>query len=134
MGQECELETRHEKSMKRRVILVVWVVMLVVVVAGELAPGTSALMRGVGWLQLSDKTLHFSAYLGLAALPLLGMRDRRSGLVAAAGVFLLGLVLEEAQRLSPGRSVEAGDVVANGLGVLAGMALVLPWRAWCKAK
>jgi VanZ family protein len=46
-----------------------------------------------------------------------------TGLVCAAAAVPLGVALEFAQRLVPGRSFEVGDMVANTLGVCAGLAL-----------
>jgi VanZ family protein len=44
-------------------------------------------------------------------------------------MFLLGVLMEAGQHFSPGRSVELGDVVANGVGVSCGTLLGLPIRA-----
>ena len=41
----------------------------------------------------------------------------------------LGVALEFAQRLVPSRSFEIADMVANALGVLAGIVLALVGRA-----
>jgi VanZ family protein len=101
------------------------VVAIAWVVAGSLAPGESALMHAVGRLHLSDKILHFGAYLVLAALPVLGFQSRRQGLWAGLSMFLLGVVLEAGQHFSPDRSVDFSDVLANGLGVACGVLLAL---------
>jgi VanZ family protein len=43
-------------------------------------------------------------------------------------MFLLGALIEVAQHFSPGRAVELGDVIANGIGVTCGTLLALPIR------
>jgi VanZ family protein len=43
-------------------------------------------------------------------------------------MFILGILMEVAQQSSPGRAMELGDVVANGLGVSCGVLLAPPMR------
>jgi VanZ family protein len=47
-------------------------------------------------------------------------------------MFLLGVLMEAGQHFSPGRSVELGDVAANGVGVGCGVLLGLQVR-WLMA-
>lgn len=115
----------HEQ--KRRAVLVGCVV------AGSLLPSGSPLMVEVGRLHVSDKVLHFSAYLALALLPVIGFQDRRRGIQAGLSMFLLGILMEAGQHFSPGRAVEFGDVIANGAGVGCGTLLGLPIRALLSA-
>ena len=110
-------------------ILLAWAVFVCCVVVGSLLPATSPVLAAVGRLHVSDKVLHFAAYLALSLLPVIGFRDRRRGVVAGLSMFLLGLVLEGAQHFAPGRAVEVGDVLANGAGVSCGTLLGLPIRA-----
>jgi len=100
-----------------------------VVVLGSLSPANSSLMRAVASIHVSDKVLHFVAYVFLASFPVLGMRRKFEALVAAGSMMLLGLLLEITQHFVPGRSPEIADEVANMLGVLCGMALAFPFRA-----
>jgi len=58
-------------------ILVLWAALMCCVSAGALLPATSPVMTAVGRLHVSDKVLHFSAYLALSLLPVIGFRDRR---------------------------------------------------------
>ena len=122
-GREFPSSTLHA------VILVVWAVLIVCVIIGELSPASSPLMVAIGRLHINDKVEHFSAYLALSLLPVIGFRDRRRGIVAGLSMFLLGVLLEGGQHFSPGRSVELGDVIANGIGVGCGTLLGLPIRA-----
>jgi VanZ family protein len=115
--------------MRRRLILALWVVLLLCVIVGELLPAASPVMVDIGRLHVSDKVLHFGAYLALSSLPVIGFRDRRRGIVAAFSMFFLGILLEGGQHYSPGRAVELGDVIANGAGVSCGALLGLPIRA-----
>ena len=112
----------------RALILVLWAVLICCVVIGSLAPGSSSLMVAIGRLHVWDKLQHFGAYLVLSLLPVNGLRDRRRGLMAGLSMFLLGVLMEAGQHFSPGRSVELGDVIANGVGVSCGALLGLPIR------
>jgi VanZ family protein len=114
---------------KRAVILAFWAVLICCVVVGSLLPAASPVMVAVGGLHVSDKVLHFCAYLALSLLPVIGFRDRRRGLMAGLSMFLLGILMEAGQHFSPGRAVELGDVLANGAGVSCGALLGLPIRA-----
>ena len=106
-------------------ILRIWIVTIICVIVGSLAPGGSTLMGAVGRLHINDKILHFTAYLSLAVLPVIGFQERRRGVLAGLSMFLLGVALELGQHFSPGRAVELGDVIANGLGVCCGVLLAL---------
>jgi VanZ family protein len=86
-------------------------------------------MVQLGRLNINDKVMHFGAYLALSLLPVIGFRDRRRGLMAGLSMFVLGVLLEGGQHFSPGRCVELGDVIANGVGVSCGALLGLPIRA-----
>jgi VanZ family protein len=48
--------------------------------------------------------------------------------MAGLSMFLLGILMEAGQHFSPGRAVELGDVVANGVGVSCGTLLAIPIR------
>lgn len=115
-------ETRHA------LMLVLWGAVICCVVVGSLLPAVSPVMVAVGRLHINDKVLHFCAYLALSSLPVIGFRDRRSGIVAGLSMFVLGILLEAGQHFSPGRAVELGDVIANGAGVSCGALLGLPIR------
>ena len=85
-------------------------------------------MVAIGRLHINDKIQHFCAYLALSSLPVIGFRDRRSGIVTGISMFVLGILLEAGQHFSPGRVVELGDVIANGVGVGCGVLLAPPIR------
>ena len=114
--------------MQRTVILGFWAALICCVVAGSLLPATSPVMAAVGRLHVSDKVLHFCAYLALSSLPVIGFRDRRAGIAAGLAMFVLGVLLEAGQQFSPGRAAELGDVIADGAGVSCGVLLAPPIR------
>lgn len=113
----------------RTVVLILWAVLMCCVVIGSVLPATSPVMAAVGRLHVSDKVLHFCAYLALSLLPVIGFQNRRRGIVAGLSMFLLGILIEAGQHFAPGRAVEFGDVIANGAGVSCGTLLGLPIRA-----
>ena len=109
-------------------MLALWAALICCVVVGSLLPAVSPVMVAVGRLHISDKVLHFCAYVALSSLPVIGFRDCRRGIVAGLPMFVLGILLEAGQHFSPGRAVELGDVIANGAGVSCGALLGLPIR------
>ncbi len=117
------------RARRHTFILTLWTVLIGGVIVGSLAPAASPLMVAVGRLHIWDKLQHFGAYLALSSLAVIGFRDKRRGIVAGLSMFVLGTVLEGGQHFSPGRAVELGDVVANGIGVSCGTLLGLPFRA-----
>ena len=100
----------------RAAILSFWIFLICCVIIGSLLPAASPVMVDIGRLHVNDKVMHFGAYLTLSLLPVIGFRDRRRGLRAGLSMFLLGVLMEAGQHFSPGRSVELGDVIANGAG------------------
>ena len=118
------------ESTKRLAVLVIWGLLMGCVVVGSLLPASSPLVVAVSQLPVSDKALHFAAYLALAALPVMGFRERRRGLTVGLAMFGLGLVLEGLQHFVAGRAVELRDIVANGVGVGCGALLGVPLRAY----
>jgi VanZ family protein len=109
-------------------LLTVWAVLICCVVVGSLLPASNPVMVDIGRLHINDKVQHFCAYLVLSFLPVIGFRGHRKGLMAGISMFLLGVLMEASQHFSPGRAVELGDVVANGVGVSCGTLLGLPMR------
>jgi len=112
----------------RTLVLSLWRVLISCVAIGSLLPAASPLMVAIGRVQVWDRLQHFCAYLTLSFLPVIGFRDRRRGLMAGLSMFFLGVLMEAGQHFSPGRAVELGDVVANGVGVSCGALLGLPFR------
>jgi len=114
---------------RRRWLHWVWWCALCLVIAGELSPATSPLMRAVGALDINDKAMHFGAYLLLSLLPMITLESRRRAMVTGVLMALLGVALEGGQSFSPGRDVSLGDIMANNLGVICGLLAGLPLRS-----
>ena len=118
----------HFDPRQRRWMRILWLAAVTAVIVGSLLPGSSMLVRTAGQLRVSDKVLHFAAYAVLAFLP--ALHERWLAVAGAlAGAVSLGVALEFAQRLSPGRHFEIADMVANACGVLCGLMLALPLRS-----
>lgn len=120
-------------SPRRRLLRVLWLLVIVTVTVASLIPSDSLAMRTLDKLELSDKMEHLTAYAILAFLP--ALHERRDFLVAAAlGAIALGIGLEYGQLWLGWRSFELGDMVASVLGVVLGMTAGLPLRftAWVR--
>jgi VanZ family protein len=101
-----------------------WLAVVVATVTGELLPGSSAPMRFVGSTGVNDKLLHVGAYLLISLLAVVLFR-RRVAFALAGSAVLLGVALEFAQKLVPGRSFEIRDMIANALGVIGGLSMAI---------
>jgi VanZ family protein len=101
-----------------------WLVGLAAVIVGSLAPAHSPVIELLGRAHLNDKFEHFTAYALLAALPALERFRCGRFVPAVVFLFLLGGALELGQLLSPGRSCDWHDLLANSFGILAGVASV----------
>ena len=62
-------------------ILDLWTVLICCVVVGSLLPAKSPVIVAIGSLHVNDKVQHFCAYLVLSSLPVVGFRDRRTGIL-----------------------------------------------------
>lgn len=116
-------ETTGQVSSKSWLFIVgtfVWAFIVVATVIGEMLPASSAPMRFLGSLAISDKVFHFSAYALIAFFPSV-LFSRRAALLCAGVAVLLGIALEFGQELLPDRSFEIADMAANTLGVLSGL-------------
>ena len=112
-------------SRYRDILRAVWAVWLAGIVWGSLisAGRLNSLEETLPFLAY-DKLVHFGAYAGLGLLSLLGFARPR-GVYVALSMILLGGFVEFGQSLSPGRTPDLTDALANTLGVLAGLAIGL---------
>lgn len=117
-----------KSGFRSRLLLVLWLFTLAAVVTGSLLPGAVAARIPLAAAHLTDKDAHFIEYAALAFLSVLVFVRGLAGLVCAVAAVPLGVALEFAQRLVPGRSFETGDMIANALGVCAGIALAAAFR------
>lgn len=72
---------------------------------------------------VNDKLAHFMIYAVLSSWFSLLVRDRRGLLLVFAGLVVFGLAIELLQGMTPHRSTELADALANGLGVLVGLGI-----------
>ena len=87
-------------------------------------PGDSAPTLGI-----SDKVDHLMAFGSMAWAGTLAFRPgRRESLRLALALLGYGVFIELVQTQIPGRSCEFGDVVADGLGIVVGLALAASIR------
>ncbi len=106
---------------KRLILRQLWFLMLFLVVAGSLLPGSAPPLHAVEWVP--DKFLHLVGYLVLGTLPALHERPR-TVIVLTVFVCLLGVALEYAQAwMAAGRMFEVRDMAANAVGASAGAAI-----------
>ena len=98
---------------------------VVVVILLSLTPAAELPLHPNIW----DKAQHFLAYGVLGFCGAIGFPRPMPLRRVAGGLVLLGGLLEVGQIFVAGRQGSVGDAVANGLGVAAGIALVLLVRA-----
>ena len=72
---------------------------------------------------LWDKIYHFAGYFGLMAWFAQLTQQFKQRLLIAVGFCLLGVLLEFGQRMGMARHFEFADMLANSLGVVAGLIL-----------
>jgi VanZ family protein len=98
---------------------IIWVLSIAFVAYLSLSPTIEFPFKFKG----IDKVYHSLAYLWLATIPFFGFRHLK---MAFAGAFLMipfGIALEYAQRFVMGRLFSTGDMAANAIGVILGIAL-----------
>ena len=99
--------------------LAAWWGMIAVVIVGSMLPALLLPDLPPG----SDKLEHLLGYALLAAWAVQIFAPRRALMAAGAGLVALGIAIELAQdALTTTRMMDAGDVLANTLGVLLGLA------------
>ena len=118
-----------QTSRRRGLIRIAWAVLLLCVVAGSLASRGSGLKHALDELNPSDKLWHVLAYFLLALLPALHERRVTVAVQTVAALFV-GVLLEFAQGRFSDRPFDAGDIVANAVGVL----IALVAAVWLRPK
>ena len=73
------------------------------------------------YFRWSDKLYHFLSYSWLSVLRFFGFSNAKKALAWALLMILLGIGLEFAQGFVPGRFFSIWDMIANSLGVSAGI-------------
>ena len=116
-----------------RLIRGIWLLAIVAVIVGSLLPSNSAVIRTLDRLPITDKMEHIGMYALLAFLPAIYER-RRVVILAAAGAVALGVGMEYAQLLTGWRDFEIGDMVADTVGAILGLASGLAVRKVCQSR
>jgi VanZ family protein len=96
------------------------------VIIGSLLPSNSLPIRALAHLAINDKIQHFAAYAVLAFIPALHERPKLVWAIVLC-VIGLGVLLEFGQTLVT-RDFEIGDMVADTIGALIGIATGWPLR------
>jgi VanZ family protein len=113
----------HRYSFKKSVIIV-WIISILTVSYLSLI----SYAEFASYFRWSDKLYHFLAYFWLSALPFFGFASEKRALTWALLMILLGIGLEFAQGVVPGRLLSIWDMIANGLGASAGIFCVMRIR------
>lgn len=123
--QECMLK-KIKKAFIPTLMQVVWILSVALVAYLSLVPKIPfpTNIEGI------DKVYHSLAYLWMAAIPFLGFRRLGMALTGAFLMIPLGIALEYGQRfLAMGRYFSTGDMIANLIGVVAGIMLGMLFKA-----
>jgi VanZ family protein len=98
-----------------------WGLMIAAVIVGSLAPSDALPQM---WFPGADKLQHLAGYAVLSGYAAMLFASRRAQWVAAAGLVLLGILIEGAQSaLTVSRQADPVDMLANLAGVALGQAL-----------
>ena len=98
-------------------ILFLWFVSIFIVVFYSLIPR----MEFPVDFWNADKLYHCAGYCWLAVLPMMGITIRRTALLSAFSMIILGVLLEIGQYYVPGRLFSFLDITSNTVGVFLGM-------------
>lgn len=104
-----------------------WVLLLTTMVISSIVPGNDRLLNTTTYW---DKIFHFLTSWAAAMLPLIFISSRRLAVCLAALVPVLGFGLEYLQRGISGRTFSPEDLIANNLGVIAGVVLGCAFRIY----
>ncbi len=101
--------------------------MVAAVCVGSLMPGEM-----MGDVRIGDKLLHGGAYF-LLMVWFTGLYRRRWYVPIAVVLFAIGVAIEFIQGALQSRHYDPMDMVANGVGILVGLALGYAWlTGWCQ--
>lgn len=101
----------------RKSIILLWIISVCTVSYLSVMPQVE-LPFNFRW---SDKLCHSLAYFWLSALPFIGFTRGNKALICALLMIPLGIGLEFIQGFIPGRFFSVSDMIANGLGAVAGI-------------
>jgi len=111
--------------------LLCWALLLITMIITSIVPGNglfpSEAMHG-------DKVFHFITNSVATMLPLIFIANRRPAVCLAGSVPVLGFILEYMQRGISGRTFSPEDLIANNLGVIAGVLIGFCFRIYRRIK
>jgi len=113
----------------RRILRLVWLAAVMAVIVCSLLPGSSRVKHAIDNWGFSDKLEHIVAYAVLSLIPALHERVRVQAYMFL-GMMLMGIALEFGQLVAGGRSFEREDILADCVGLLAGLAVGFVLRFW----
>lgn len=108
-------------GVRQRFLFGLWIAGVACVVALSLAPGSY--IEKISIPSVSDKLEHLAAYFVLATLGMIALPSRAAGIYSIVGLAVMGVLIEEIQRVVPGRGFEFGDIFANVSGLCLGALL-----------
>ena len=106
-------------------LAVIWMVSIAVISYLSLTPKIEFPLD----FKKADLVYHFMAYLWLSALPFFSFPQEKTAFVSASLMLPLGIGLELAQIVVPGRVFSLIDVGANSVGVILGLFCSRLWRS-----
>lgn len=98
----------------KTLFLIIWFMLLASVAGLAVVPNMMVISNG------ADKMLHLLVFCVFTIWPVMTFTRVQNASLAIAGLFLLGIGMEIAQGLVPGRSAEAMDIVFNLAGIMSG--------------
>ena len=108
-----------------------WILLLGAMICSALVPGSE---RSPGENIYLDKIFHFATSSVATALPLIFIYRRRTAILCAAFIPVLGFGLEYLQRMVNGRTFSPEDLLANNFGVMIGVAVGCCFRLFRRYK
>lgn len=117
-----------KKFLSSTLFKVLFFIGVLAIFIGSVMPGKQ-LPSNLPW----DKALHFIGYFGLAFLARMGSEKRPTWLLIVACI-AFSFLIEIAQMYIPNRGFEWPDLLANSLGVLAGVLCAIPIKHYLKKR
>jgi VanZ family protein len=108
-----------------------WALLIVTMVISSIVPGSGLFPPETDYW---DKIFHFTTNCLATALALIFIVNRQHAVCLAAMVPVLGFGLEYLQRGISGRTFSPEDLIANNMGVIAGVVIGCSYRVYRRYK
>ena len=108
-----------------------WALLIIIMVIASIVPGSGLFPPETDYW---DKIFHLTTNSLATMLPLIFIADRRRAACLAALVPVLGFGLEYLQRGISGRTFSPEDLIANNVGVIAGVVIGCSYRIYRRFK